>query len=243
MYVCRTRDFNTFSEPKVWLSEDQDSGKEVNIIDTTIVQDKGQYYRFSTSDWNTVIDTSSTLSEDLFDVRVNANQSENGDWKRIVTRSSSSSAGFDGREGFTVYQLPDGKWCAMGDNSGYKAFVTDDLSSGKFTATTANFKDGRFRHGTVMRLSKAEEKAILAAYGEDDTEGPVMDEKVLADFNFNDDSTGFTSENAKAEGTYTLKDSYNEAAGKALYLDGSSSNYLTVKGTDGKALLAGAKEG
>ena len=32
-----------------------------------------------------------------------------------------------------------------------------------------------------------------------------MDEKVLADFNFNDDSTGFTSENAKAEGTYTLK--------------------------------------
>lgn len=92
MYVCRTRDFNTFSEPKVWLSEDQDSGKEVNIIDTTIVQDNGQYYRFSTSDWNTVIDTSSTLSEDLFDVRVNANQSENGDWKRIVTRSSSSSA-------------------------------------------------------------------------------------------------------------------------------------------------------
>jgi len=242
VYVCRTRDFNTFSEPKVWLSEDQDSGKEVNIIDTTIVQDKGQYYRFSTSDWNTVIDTSSTLSEDLFDVRVNANQSENGDWKRIVTRSASSSAGFDGREGFTVYQLPDGKWCAMGDNSGYKAFVTDDLSSGKFTATTANFKDGRFRHGTVMRLSKAEEKAILAAYGEDDTEGPVMDEKVLADFNFDDDSTGFTSENAKAEGTYTLKDSYNEAAGKALYLDGSSSNYLTVKGTDGKALLAGAKE-
>ena len=56
------------------VKEDQDSGKEVNIIDTTIVQDNGQYYRFSTSDWNTVIDLSSTLSEDLFDVRVNANQ-------------------------------------------------------------------------------------------------------------------------------------------------------------------------
>lgn len=51
VYVCRTRDFHTFTEPKVWLSEDQDSGSEVNIIDSTIVEDNGKFYRFSTSDW------------------------------------------------------------------------------------------------------------------------------------------------------------------------------------------------
>ena len=33
----------------------------------------------------------------------------------------------------------------------------------------------------------------------------------------------------QAEGTYTLKDSYNEAAGKALYLDGSLLITLRLK--------------
>ena len=47
VYVCRTKDFHTFSEPKVWLSEDQDTGNEVNIIDSTIVKSDGKFYRFS----------------------------------------------------------------------------------------------------------------------------------------------------------------------------------------------------
>ncbi len=166
VYVCRTRDFNTFTEPKVWLSEDQDSGSEVNIIDTTIVEDEGTYYRFSTSDWNTIIDVSDTLdTEDVFDVRVNEEDSQpNGSWRRLVNRSGSKAAGFDRREGLTVYQLPDGKWCVMGDNEGYKAFVTSDLSSGSFTAASASFPDGAFRHGTVVRLSATEEARIMSAY-------------------------------------------------------------------------------
>lgn len=165
VYVCRTRDFKSFSEPHVWLSEDAATGKEVNIIDSTIVKgDDGKFYRFSTSDWNTVIDVSDTLdTEDVLDVRKGENESKpKGSWKRLVTRSGSEGAGFDSREGFTVYQLPDGKWCAMGDHSGYKAFVTDDLASGKFTAANATFVN-RFRHGTVMRLSAAEEERILGA--------------------------------------------------------------------------------
>lgn len=94
VYVCRTRDFHTFTEPKVWLSEDQDSGSEVNIIDSTIVEDNGKFYRFSTSDWNTVVDVSDTLAtEEVFDVRKDADKSTpNGDWKRLVKRSESGSA-------------------------------------------------------------------------------------------------------------------------------------------------------
>lgn len=114
VYVCRTRDFVNFTEPKVWLSEDRVPGSEVNIIDSTIVEDNGKFYRFSTSDWNTVIDVSDTLSEDLLDVRVNENASVNGDWTRIVKRSGSSAAGFDRREGFTVYKLPDGRMVCNG---------------------------------------------------------------------------------------------------------------------------------
>lgn len=244
VYVCRTRDFRTFSEPQVWLSEDQDSGDEVNIIDSTIVKDNGKYYRFSTSDWNTVLDESSTLdTQDVFDVRQNDSQSTpNGSWKRIVKRSESGSAGFDGREGITVYQLPDGKWCVMGDHQGYQAFVTDDLSSGKFTKANSAFVDGKFRHGTVIRLSKDEEARVLKAFGEKEDTTPDPEQKVLAEFDFNKDGAGFESENAKATGKYSLKDSYDEKAGKALYLDGSSNQFLTVTDKAGKSLLTGAKE-
>lgn len=165
VYVCRTRDFKSFSEPHVWLSEDAATGKEVNIIDSSIVKDDdGKYYRFSTSDWNTIIDVSDTLdTEDVLDVRNGETQSKpKGSWTRLVTRSGSSAAGFERTEGYTVYKLPDGTWCAMGDDGGYKAFVTNDLASGKFTKATANFKN-RFRHGTVMRLSEAEEERIMNA--------------------------------------------------------------------------------
>ena len=64
-------------------------------------------------------------------------------------------------------------------------------------------------------------------------------EELLAYFTFDDEESGFISENAKAEGTYTLKDSYD---GKALYLDGSAEQFLTVTDKDGGSLLAGAEE-
>jgi len=230
VYVCRTRDFYSFSEPKVWLSEDQDSGKEVNIIDSTLVQDGETFYRFSTSDWNTVIDKSSVLdSEDVLDVRQNETKSTpKGSWERIVTRSGSSAAGFDGREGFTVYQLPDGRWCAMGDNQGYRAFVTDDLSSGKFTAVKATF-DTKFRHGTVIRLSREEEDRILEAYGNDaGAREPVLEysfegdlgKKVMSDTGAGDEKKddGVLYGNAKV-----VYDEERES--NVLELDGSSSSY------------------
>ena len=65
----------------------------------------------------------------------------------------------------------------MGDNGGYKAFLTDDLASGKFTVENANFVDGRFRHGTVIRLSEEEEKKFSSAYGEDREEEPDPEQK------------------------------------------------------------------
>lgn len=239
VYVCRTRDFNTFSEPTVWLSEDAATGDEVNIIDTTIVEDNGKYYRFSTSDWNTVIDVSDTLDgEDVFDVQVDAEKSTpNGSWTRIVSRSGSSGAGFDSREGFTVYQLPDGTWCAMGDHSGYQAFTTTDLSSGTFTQAQASF-DERFRHGTVVRLSKAEEERVMEAFGnaeqggeEEEAEAPVLE------YNFEQDlgkqvltDTGAGNETADNGALYgNASVVYDEERGSnVLRLDGTSGTYGAI---------------
>ena len=237
VYVCRTRDFHTFSEPKVWLSEDQDTGDEVNIIDSTIVEDNGKFYRFSTSDWNTVIDVGDTLdAEDVLDVRSSETKSApKGSWTRLVTRSGSSAAGFDSREGFTVYKLPDGRWCAMGDHSGYKAFVTDDLASGKFTATNASFVDGRFRHGTVMRLSKTEEARILEAFKDKasnpgEQEDPAKEPVLTYDF---ENDLGKNVITDTATGNASKDDGKLFGSAKVIYDEGRQSHILQLDGSNG----------
>ncbi len=67
----------------------------------------------------------------------------------------------------------------------------------------------------------------------------AADADILADFDFDSDAGGFTGGRAKASGTYTLTDSYD---GKALYLDGSASNFLTVTDEAGDSLLTGLDE-
>lgn len=245
VYVCRTKDFVTFTEPKVWLSEDVDGknsdGKEieVNIIDSTIVEDDGKFYRFSTSDWNTVIDVSNTLdTEDVIDVRNSETQSApKGSWSRLVTRSGSSDAGFDGREGLTVYQLPDGRWCVMGDNQGYKAFVTDDLASGKFTEANASFPDGKFRHGTVMRLTAEEDARVRQAFADRESEQEVSSEEPVLTYDFEtdlgkrvitDSATGNdTQDNGRLWGNAEVV--YDEEReSNVLKLDGSAHAYAEL---------------
>ncbi len=153
VYLTRTRDFKNFSEPQVWLDESVITGNGINIIDTTILYDaeNDTYYRYSTSDWNTVVDKATDL---------------NGEWERIISRGKSTAAGLgdsNGIEGLTAYQLPDGRFCVMGDHSGYKAYVTDDLANAKYTSVKSTF-DSTFRHGTVVRLSATEEEKVLAAF-------------------------------------------------------------------------------
>lgn len=237
VYVCRTRDFRTFSESKVWLSEDKDSGDAINIIDTTIAKgNDNKFYRFSTSDWNTVVDVSDTLdTEDVLDIRTDETKSApKGSWTRLVKRSQAQAAGFGGIEGLTVYQLPDGKWCAMGDNQGYKAYVTDDLASGKWTAATANFVDGRFRHGTVVRLSKAEEARILESYGDKISEGngetPVTEP--ILEYNFEQDLESTTITDT-ATGNETKDNGKLFGNAKVVYDEERQSNVLRLDGTSG----------
>ncbi len=241
VYVCRTKDFVTFTEPKVWLSEDAVSGSEVNIIDTTIVKgEDGKFYRFSTSDWNTVVDVSDTLdTEDVLDVRNGEAQSTpKGSWKRLVTRSGSSDAGFVRCEGLTVYRLPDGQWCAMGDDSGYKAFLTDDLASGKFTlSSSASFPDGKFRHGTVIRLTAEEDARVREAFADRESEQETSSQEPVLAYDFEadagkrvitDSATGnATKDNGRLWGNAEVV--YDEEReSNVLKLDGSAHAYAEI---------------
>ena len=239
VYVCRTRDFSTFSEPKVWLSEDQENGAEVNIIDTTIVKgDDGRYYRFSTSDWNTIVDVSDTLdADDVFDVSVNPDKSTpDGSWTRLVKRDGQAAAGFSRGEGLTVYQLPGGTWCAMADNGGYTAYLTNDLASGTFTQSSeASFVDGRFRHGTVMRLSEAEQARLLKAYGQEETDPDEPEEEAddpILEYNFEKDAdSGIMTDTGAGNDTADNGALYGNA--KVVYDEERGSNVLQLDGSNG----------
>ena len=59
--------------------------------------------------------------------------------------------------------------------------------------------------------------------------------EVGTEFTFDDQSTGFTTVYAEAEGTYTLQE---HRLGKAISLNGSS-DFLTIKAKTGKSVLAG----
>lgn len=196
IYKAHTVDFESFNNPEIWMDQSTVPGE--NVIDATIVHgEDGEYYRFSTSDWYTVVDTAPNLEAARWtrlverDSAVNQGRSKvTGD--SVITTTAAGLYGVNGNEGLTLYQVPDGSWLAMADHSGYQAFRIDRLSNlkngGAFTKAKANF-DQRFRHGTVMRLTRSEEQVVLNAY---DTARPVSPDPdgsgPLAAYDFEDSS-------------------------------------------------------
>ncbi len=250
MFYCTTRDFYTFTEPVLWIDRDHD------IIDTTMIynDEDGKYYRAS-GDGQITIESSESIYDGWEII---------GTLKDIFNNDNYSGAKLEGPEFFEYCEDDwlkgaDGKavrtWGLMCDQynegKGYLPFRTTDLSDMSTkswsAATDINFGSLKKRHGTILPVTDEEYKAVMKKFGYP-VGGEEPEQKVLAEFNFDketdfgDGSKGFTSENAKAVGNYTLKDSYDSKAGKALYLDGSSTNFLTVTDKEGKSLLTGLKE-
>ncbi len=248
MYYAVTRDFYTFSEPVLWID------RQHSIIDTTMIYDDTTetYYRAS-GDGQITIEKSKSIYDGWEII---------GTLSSIFNNDNYSGAKLEGPEFFEYCEddwlkdkdgNPVRTWGLMCDQyaegRGYLPFRTTDLAdmttNSWSQATDVDFGALKKRHGTIMPVSDAEYKAIMKKYGfgEDETE-----EKILADFDFDTEADlgggtkGFASDNAKASGSYTLQDSYNKEAGKALYLDGSNTNFLTVTDKDGGSLLAGVSE-
>lgn len=243
MYYATTEDFVTFSEPVKWIDREQ------SIIDTTMIYDEvtDMYYRAS-GDGQISIECSDSIYE------TEDGWTRLGDLQTIFNNTKYSGSYLEGPE---FFEYCEDDWL-VGDNGekvrtwglmcdqyregkGYLPFrttkLTDMTTSNWSTATDVNFGGLKKRHGTILAITDAEYEAIMKHYGLI-SEG-VTEAKVLAEFSFDDAATGFSSDNAKATGTYTLADSHD---GKALYLDGSSSNFLTVTDAEGGSLLTGATE-
>ncbi|WP_342002122.1 family 43 glycosylhydrolase [Microbacterium sp. LWH7-1.2] len=221
VYLTKTRDFTTFTEPEIWLSLNAkgDGATGPNIIDSTIAREGDTYYRFSTSDWHTVVDTATSLD---------------GPWTRVIDRGEASAHGLRASmEGLTVYPLPDGRWGVMGDQGGYYGHTADTLASLQFTQLSSGSGanqysfDQTFRHGSVLRLSAAEEDRLLAAYGDEppvDPEEPQQDP--IARYTF-DGSLADSVGDADLTASGTAAIATDATKGQALKLDGTANGFAS----------------
>jgi glucan-binding YG repeat protein len=149
IYYCKTRDFYTFTEPKVWLEEDY------SVIDCTVIKDEttGYYYRFTKNESKTYI-------------YLERSKSLMGTFEKVSGWSNISGA-----EGPTCYKLNGtDDWILLVDyfgSSGYYPYKITDLNSGSYS----KLEDGTYslpskpRHGTVMPITEEEYKNVMAAYG------------------------------------------------------------------------------
>ncbi|MFF4830255.1 family 43 glycosylhydrolase [Streptomyces sp. NPDC001315] len=170
MMYATTRDFYTFSEPKVWID------RGYSVIDSTMIQNDGTYYRLSKDERN---NTSSTPnSKFIFEEK--SDSILDPSWDAVaegIGKGAMSAA-----EGPLVFKSnTEEKWYAFLDEfggRGYLPFETTDLDSGNWTPVTDYDLPSKPRHGTVLPVTRAEYDRLLRAYQPDQLVESVESVKV-----------------------------------------------------------------
>lgn len=142
IYRSWTRDFVHFTPAEKYLE------KPKHVIDSTMIYDRGSYYRYSKdcTTENIIIDSCRTLREKPREI------------------FSETLSAYRDLEGPLIFTLPDGKsWCLMADQfikgKGYLPMVTEDLASGQFRVLSPEEYDmgvTKKRHGSVMSLTESD---------------------------------------------------------------------------------------
>ncbi|MFD3837406.1 family 43 glycosylhydrolase [Streptomyces sp. NPDC058642] len=156
MLYATTKDFRTFSEPKVW----DDPG--YSVIDSTVVKHKDTYYRYTKDERDP--GSSSPCSKFITAEKSTSLTSTTYDFVADCVGSGAMSRG----EGPTVFKSnTEKKWYLFIDEyggRGYVPFETTDLDSGRWTPSTDYQLPVSPRHGTVLPVTQAEYDRLLAAY-------------------------------------------------------------------------------
>ncbi|GEC10379.1 hypothetical protein SSP24_80340 [Streptomyces spinoverrucosus] len=162
MMYATTRDFRTFSEPKVW--NDPGGG----VIDSTVARDGDWYYRVTTDDkvvGSCTRDVVLERSRDLTAVDDPGSSPRN--WQ-LVDDCVRTGVGTDWVEGPTVFKdnSGDGWWVFMDEagGRGYLPFHTDSLAEPDWSLPSDYQLPSRPRHGTVLPVTAEELARVRAAY-------------------------------------------------------------------------------
>jgi beta-xylosidase len=167
MMYATTRDFYTFSEPKVWID------RGYSVIDSTVIQHDGTYYRLSKDERN---NTSSTPnSKFIFEEK--SDSLLDTSWDAVA--EGIGKGAMNAAEGPLVFKSnTEEKWYAFLDEfggRGYIPFETTDLASGAWTPSTGYDLPAKPRHGTVLPVTQAEYDRLLRAYQPDQLVKSVED--------------------------------------------------------------------
>lgn len=143
IYAARTKDFKTFTTPEIYIE------RENHVIDTTIVENDGIYYRFSKDETtkNIIADYSGDVSGD--------------DFKLLSMPEVNALQGVEGPLCFKFNDREE--YCLMVDrfatDGGYLPIVTGDMASGVFRVledSEYNMGETKKRHGSVIALTGEE---------------------------------------------------------------------------------------
>lgn len=158
IYASWTKDFRKFTEPFLYME------REEHVIDTTIVEAEGKYYRISKDESNKclILEESTELT---------------GTFQEISSDVLQHLMGVEGPE---CYPLPEGRgWCLIADRfaegKGYLPLLTAKLGSGCFTVLKEeayHMGETQKRHGGVLMLETGEYEYLERYF---DRKYPVID--------------------------------------------------------------------
>lgn len=149
IFCSYTKDFKTFSKAEKYIERSHD------VIDTTIVEEDGIYYRFSKDEVtkNIYMDCCGDLQGTFQEVK------------------SEALSHLPGVEGPTAFPMQDGSWCLMVDqfatHKGYLPLITKDLKSGEFSVldeASYDMDQSRKRHGSVLVITDEEYERVKKVY-------------------------------------------------------------------------------
>ncbi|MFH9887244.1 family 43 glycosylhydrolase [Streptomyces luteogriseus] len=170
MMYATTRDFHTFSEPKVWID------RGYSVIDSTVIRHDGTYYRLSKDERN----NSSSTPNSKFIFEEKSDSILDPSWTPVA--EGIGKGAMNAAEGPLVFKSnTEEKWYAFLDEfggRGYLPFETTDLDSGTWTPSTGYDLPAKPRHGTVLPVTQAEYDRLLRAYQPDQIVKSVEDVSV-----------------------------------------------------------------
>ncbi|MBO3743367.1 family 43 glycosylhydrolase [Actinoplanes flavus] len=220
MMYATTRDFHTFSEPKVW----KDPG--YSVIDSTVIEHDGVYHRITKDERNN--SSTSPCSKFLIQEKSTDLLSTNWDFQAECIGQGALSQG----EGPLVFKSnTENKWYMYIDEyggRGYVPFSTTDLNSGRWTPEPAYTMPSRPRHGTILPVTRAEYDRISAKYEEPPT--PSIGLRLRYRF---DETSGTVARDTSGNdfnGTYVRTPAWGTGVqdGSFRMSGGANSPYVTI---------------
>lgn len=169
VYYSTTKDFKSFSEPKVWIELKNQQNNVISAIDATVIKDGDTYYRFMKNE-ATSAHKAGMPSSGKYIIMEKA-KSLLEDWTEVSTSMSQIA----NVEGPTCFKMNgEDKWCLFIDDfggKGYHPLVTTDISSANFTqlASTDYSLPSVMRHGSVINITEDEYNNLLGKYDPNST--------------------------------------------------------------------------